>query len=221
MDQPKQSVVRVRELSMRSVRFAVLFLFALPFTGVSVFRSCAQSLTTASKGAEISAYGGYVASSPDYGLFIKKGIGAGVDFTIFPRLPVAPSLEIRGHEAFGGTVTEKALMAGLRVQKDLRQRYHPYADFLIGTGEIVYQVDPYPQYNSDRSKAYSYGGGINIDVAKHFAAKFDFQEQSWNLGSNGNLKPSGGNYTLSPRTFLVGATYTIPFRKLNSRRDFH
>jgi hypothetical protein len=101
---------------MQVARFAALSIFTLVSTGVGISKGRAQSLPTASKSAEISAFGGYVASSPDYGAFLKKGIGAGADFTIFPKIPVAPSLEVRGHEAFGTYVTEKALFVGLRVQ---------------------------------------------------------------------------------------------------------
>jgi len=201
---------------MQIVRIAVLSILALVLCGVASSKGHAQSLSTASKGAEISAFGGYVLSSTDYGPFAPKGIGAGVDFTIFPKFPVAPSLEIRGHEAFGTDATEKAVLVGLRVQKDIRDRYHPYGDFLVGGSEIVYHPAPAPDYRADRSKAYSYGGGINIDVAWHLSAKFDFQKQSWNLGSTGRQTGSG-DYILSPTTFLVGVTYTVPFRRLSSR----
>ncbi len=176
-------------------------------------------MPTASKSAEISAFGGYLVARTDYGPAAKKGIGAGVDFTIFPRFPVAPSLEVRGQEAVGLDVTEKSLMVGLKVQKDFRRKLHPYVDFLIGAGEIVYHPQPYPDYNADKSKAYSFGGGINIDIAKHLGLKFDVQRQNWNFGLNGNLAPNG-NYTLAPTTALVGVTYTVPFRTLNRHGDF-
>ncbi len=187
--------------------------------GTNLCKSYGQAMTTASKSAEISAFGGYLVSKTDYGPAAKKGIAAGGDFTIFPRFPVAPSLEVRGQEAVGPYVTEKSVMAGLRVQKDLRQRLHPYVDFLIGAGEIVYHPEPYPDYHADKSKAYSFGGGINIDIARHFALKFDAQRQNWNFGANQALQPNG-DYTLTPITAMVGVTYTVPFRTLNRHGDF-
>ena len=205
---------------MSFARFAALTIIALLLTGIPSANAHGQSLTTASKSAEISAFGGYMASQPDYGSFIKKGFAGGADLTIFPKFPVAPSLEVRADVAAGDFITENAYLIGVRVQRDIRNKYHPYADFLVGEGQITYKVAPYPNYTGDKSKAYSYGGGINIDVAYHLAAKFDFQEQSWNLGANASLKPQGGNYTLSPTTMIVGVTYTIPFRKLNRHGDF-
>jgi hypothetical protein len=218
-DISEQSVYEIREPSMQVARFAGLSIFAMILTSAGVARCGAQSLPTASKSAEISAFGGYLASSPDYGPFIPKGIGAGVDFTVFPRFPVAPSLEFRVQDAFGTDVTEKAFLVGLRVQKDLRQKYHPYADFLVGGGKIVFHPAPSPDYTADTSKAYSFGGGINIDLARHVALKLDYQRQAWNLGGD-RKDPTVGDFTLSPTTLLVGVTYTIPFRKLNRHGDF-
>jgi hypothetical protein len=180
----------------------------------------AQAIATASKSAEISAFGGYMPSHTDYGPHTLKGFAAGADFTVFPHFPVAPSLEVRGQYGSGQDVTEKAVMAGVRVQKDFRFRYHPYVDFLIGIGQLTYHLDPYPNYSQDTSKALSYGGGINIDVSHHLAAKFDIQAQNWNFGKNGALQPNG-DYTLTPYTALVGVTYTVPFRTLNRHSDFH
>lgn len=204
---------------MRFARFATFFLLILTFAVASPIMSHGQALPTASKSAEISAFGGYLGARTDYGGFAKKGIAAGADFTIFPRFPVAPSLEVRGQEAFGPDVTEKSVMVGLRVQKDFRQKLHPYVDVLIGGGEIVYHINPYPDYHADRTKAYSFGGGINIDVAKHFGMKFDIQQQNWNFGTSPAFQ-SNGDYKLKPTTAMVGVTYTVPFRVLNRHGDF-
>jgi len=204
---------------MRFARFATLLTLAMISAATTAAKSYGQALPTASKHAEISAFGGYMVAKTDYGPAAKKGIGAGVDFTVFPRFFVAPSLEVRGQEAVGPDVTEKSLMVGLRVQKDFRQKLHPYVDFLIGAGEIVYHPEPYPDYHADKSKAYSFGGGINIDIAKHFGLKFDVQRQNWNFGSNVAIVQNG-NYTLTPTTALVGVTYTMPFRVLNRHGDF-
>jgi hypothetical protein len=187
---------------------------------ISSNTAAAQSLSTASKGAEISVFGTYTAGTPDYGPFAKKGISAGGDFTIFPHFILKPSLEIRGNELYSADVTEKSVLFGPRAQIDIRGKFHPYGDFLIGGGEIIYHPDPAPGYTGDRSKVYSYGGGINIDVAHHLAAKFDFQQQSWNLGHNSIAVSGSGNFTLSPRLFMAGVTYTLPFRFLKRSTDY-
>ncbi|QMV18309.1 hypothetical protein GOB94_06125 [Granulicella sp. 5B5] len=179
----------------------------------------AQSLSTASKAAEISVFGAYMGGTPDYGPHTWKGISAGGDFTVFPRFILKPALEVRGNVLSARAATEKTVLFGPRVQLDWRGRFHPYGDFLIGAGEILFHPDPAPGYSGDRSKVYSYGGGINIDVAYHLSAKFDFQQQSWNLGPNSD-SASSGNFTLTPRTLQIGVTYTLPFRFLNHASDY-
>jgi hypothetical protein len=204
---------------MRFARFAVLSTLALMSATTTLCKSHGQAIPTASKGAEISAFGGYAVAKTDYGPSARKGISAGVDFTIFPRFAVAPSLEVRAQDVVAQDVTEKAVLVGLRVQKDFRDKLHPYVDFLIGGSEIVYHIQPYPDYTSDKSKAYSFGGGINIDIMRHFGLKMDVQRQNLNFGSNYALQPTG-NYTLTPTTAMVGVTYTVPFRTLNRHGDF-
>jgi len=205
---------------MNPVRFALLTVCGVSALALPV-AARGQALTTASKGAEISVFGGYLASSPDYGGFAKKGVAAGGDFTVFLHLPVTPSLEIRGDIASGPAVTERTVLVGLKVEREYRTHLHPYADILVGEAQIVYHPDPYANYNADRSLNISYGGGLDIDAVRHFSVKFDFQEQNWNLGKNGVLQPSGANYTLTPRTYMVGVVYHIPFRTLNSQKDFN
>jgi hypothetical protein len=205
---------------MSSVRTAALLIFGVVLClGVSGKTASGQSLATASKSAEFSVFGGYMAASTDYGPHTLNGYGAGIDFTVFPRFILKPSLELRGDIANNGYVTEKTVVVGPRAQLDIRQRFHPYGELLFGAGEILYHPVPYPDYTGDRSRVYAYGGGLDIDVTRHFGAKFDFQERNWNLGGNGNLV-GGGTYTLEPRTFLVGVIYTIPFRTFKRQSDF-
>jgi hypothetical protein len=182
----------------------------------------AQAIPTSSKSAEISVFGGYMGSHMDYGPHSVKGFAGGADFTIFPRFFVAPSLEVRAAEGINVDATEKTLLVGLRLQHDLGRRLHPYVDALIGLGEIAFHPNPYPGYTSDRSRALDFGGGINIDVSHHFAAKLDVQAQHWNLGQNGfsGANSSNSNFVLQPIQALLGVTYTIPFRVLNRHSDF-
>ena len=76
-------------------------------------------------------------------------------------------------------------------KSDLRRNFHPYADFLFGAGHIFFTQPPAPGYRSDKSVVYSYGGGMDFDVHGNFAAKIDFQAQSWNwaLKSLGHRQP--------------------------------
>jgi hypothetical protein len=181
----------------------------------------AQSMPAESKGMELSAFAGFVAVHPDYYTANNTGAAAGLAFTrFFERLPVDPSLELRGTYASGPAVTERTVSGGLRVSKRFR-RYHPYVDLLVGVGSIVYATDPAPFEHEDRGLEYTFGGGIDIDIIRNFRARIDIQRQSWNLGQNNTLKPQGGDYTLSPTAFLIGVTYVIPFRPHLSFRDLH
>lgn len=204
---------------MKLVGIAVLLCIGWISTLALTPPAAAQSLSTASKSAEISAFGAYMGGTPDYGPYTLKGFSAGADFTVFPHFVLKPALEIRGNVLSASAVTEKTVLFGPRAQIDWRGKFHPYGGFLIGGGEILFHPSPYPGYLGDRSKVYSYGGGINIDIAYHLAAKFDFQQQSWNLGSNSDAA-SSGSFTLAPRTLLIGVTYTLPFRFLNRASDY-
>ena len=101
----------------------------------------------------------------------------------------------------GMTVNERSYLAGLRVQADIRQRVHPYVDFLVGPGNIHFNF-PNNGYTGDNSIVYSYGGGVDFDLVNHFAAKVDWQGQHWNTGSNS---------TLTPSLLLFGFSYRLPF----------
>lgn len=180
----------------------------------------AQALPTATKTAEISAFGGYTAASPDFDKFAKTGFTFGADFTLFPHWHVDPSVEARYSFAHSSGISEKAFLVGPRAQFDvLHGRLHPYADVLFGVGTISYHPIVSPGDSSDSGAAVSYGGGVDYDVTRHISLKGDVQRQSWNLGANAFFKPQGGNYTLSPTTYTFGASYHFEFHGLGKQRE--
>lgn len=175
----------------------------------------AQALPVADKASDISAFVGVGHVKTDYGKDTNDGVTGGVDFTrYFRRLPVDPSIEVRGSFVPSSAVTEKVILGGLRLTYDLR-RFHPYGDFLAGGAEITFHPDPYAGYTGDRGRIYSFGGGINFDVVHNIALMVDFQQQSWNLGKNIVLQPNNSNFTLSPKLLVIGVNYRIPFRTHN------
>jgi opacity protein-like surface antigen len=181
----------------------------------------AQALPTAQKAAEITAFGGYTPSSPDFGPRTYNGFTAGADFTIFPPLRFDPSVEVRFTRSHSYDMTEKSFLVGPRLQKDFgRDHYHPYIDFLVGRGSFNYSgVVPVGFSNTASGFALSYGGGIDIDVTHHVSLKLDLQQQSWSMGTNRFFKPNGETFTLAPRTYTVGATYHFQFPGLNKQRE--
>ncbi len=209
---------------MTLVRPAVLTAFIFFISG-SAFTSPplhAQALVTASKAAEITAFGGYMYTSPDYGQSSSKGFLAGADFTLFRHWWVDPSVEARFDYTAGTGISEHAFLAGPRAQKDLG-RFHPYVNVLIGEGHISYNPPPSisPNDHGDGGLNIAYGIGADVDLVHHLSLKVDFLQQNWNLGQNSAFQPDGSNYTLTPRTLSIGVTYHFPFSGLNHQRELH
>ena len=204
------------------VRPAVLTAFIIFIFGSAAISPPlhAQALVTASKAAEITAFGGYMYSNPDYGFNSYKGFVGGANFTMFRHWWVDPSIEARFDYTAGTGISEHAFLVGPRAQKDYG-RFHPYIDFLVGEGHISYNPPPSfsPNDHGDGGINLTYGGGADIDVVRNFSLKVDFQQQNWNLGTNIPFQPDGSNYTLTPRTLSVGVTYHFPFSGLNHQRE--
>jgi hypothetical protein len=203
------------------VRHASLLLFAI--TLFAMPQALAQSKVTADKTMDVSVFGGYLYTDPDIGRRTDRGNGVsvGADLTRYFGWRVAPSVEVRGNYASAPFASESTALIGLRVKTDLHRTLHPYADFLVGGGRIAFTNPPAPGYNSDKSLVYSLGGGVDIDVHRNFAAKVDFQGQSWNMGISPSVTGSQTKrFTLVPIALMVGVTYRIPFRPRNRQSDF-
>ncbi|HVG27271.1 MAG TPA: outer membrane beta-barrel protein [Acidobacteriaceae bacterium] len=161
-----------------------------------------QALPIATRTADISVFGGFATGLPDYGPYRNNGGSFGVNFTRYLHLPVAPSIEARANFLNGKTVNERTYLFGVRAQGDLFTRLHPYANFLIGPGDIHFNFFN-NGYVGDNSTVYSIGGGADYDIARHWQAKVDFQYQHWKTGNN---------VTYTPTLTVIGVAYRIPFR---------
>lgn len=206
---------------MKFVRLASLTAFLFLVAGLMLAPNLrAQSLATARRGAEITAFGGYSVSHPDYGGTSYNGETIGANFTLFKNWWVDPSVEVRFNHSSNSIISENAFLVGPRVQKDYG-RFHPYVDALFGVGVISYHPAPTfsPDDHQDSGRNIAFGGGVDFDVTRNFSAKVDFQEQNWNLGKNPPFQPDGSNYTLSPSVLTFGVTYHIPFSGLRKQRE--
>jgi opacity protein-like surface antigen len=183
----------------------VLSLFLLAALGAAPAR--AQQDSSASKSAEISAFGGYTNLNSDYGRR-NNGITLGADYTRFLHFPITPSFEVRANHTSGPGLTEESVLFGLRLEAPFRQRFHPYATVLYGGTKIIFKTPPTPTYTYDQSSAISIGGGVDFDVTHNFRAKFDFQQQFEDFGNNGIHQ----DFTLTPAGFTIGVVYRIPFK---------
>jgi len=171
----------------------------------------AQAIPTASASPlDFSFFAGYGRTSPDYDAGTNPTVTFGFDYTRHFRFPIVPSLEARVNLANGTNVNERTYLVGIRAEPQLRGRFHPYGNFLIGIGDIHYVTNnPGPGYGvGDNSVVKSIGGGINVDVYHHFQVKADAQFQFWNFG---------GTYTLSPAVYMVGVNYRLLSRNSNPR----
>jgi hypothetical protein len=201
---------------MRHLCFSLLLVFAL--ITIPLY---SQGIPTESKGMDLAAFGGYLNAnpayvpSPAYPNDRNSGTFFGADLTRYFHLPVAPSLEVRANFADGAIVDEHSYLGGLRVQGDLFHRYHPYADFLAGYGSIHFNHPTIPGYTHDNSTVYSYGGGLDVDLMRHFQARVDFQGQRWALGTD------GPNDKFSPSILSIGLRYVIPFKPHVSQQYAH
>jgi opacity protein-like surface antigen len=180
----------------------------------------AQAVSTASRSLDLAGFGGYSGALTDYANYKDQGLSFGVDVTRYFHLPIVPSLEGRGNVVHGTAIDQKTFLFGLRAEVPLKHRIHPYADALIGVGTLHFKFSPGAGYTGDRSRVFSYGGGVDFDIVHNIQLKLDAQYQTWNLGPNGYVVPSGANFTLTPAVAIIGVEYHIPFRTLNRQRDF-
>lgn len=137
--------------------------------------------------------------NPDYGSHTNYGFTVGADYTRHYRI-LDGSLEGRFSHAGGTNVGITSYLGGLRGGREYG-RFHPYGDLLFGYGKITF-THPSGQYLEDNSIVYGAGGGLDYDILPNFAAKADFQIESWKLGS--------ANHRQMPTLFSIGIVYRLP-----------
>ena len=163
----------------------------------------AQATPAAFKQGEISFFGAYSRVSTDYGAQKDNGAIFGADYTRFMHFFLTPTLELRGKIATGPNVNQRTWGGGIRAGHRFR-RFYPYMDFLVSAGTIQFNhpfIDSRGKpYASDNSIVYSAGGGVDYDITRRFAARFDYQFEHWNLGTT---------QTLTPQALSIGAVYHL------------
>ncbi len=179
-----------------------LFLFAAGSSFAQ--KACAQASTTASKAAAVSVFAGFTVSDPAYGPNRNTGVSLGVNYTRYLRFPVQPSVEVRANFSNGSYANERSYLFGVRALVPVG-RFEPYADFLVGPGNIHFPLNV--GYTGDNSTVYNYGGGVDVPLYRDFALKLDVQAQHWNTGE----------FTFTPVLGTVGVSYRIPFRAHDSQ----
>jgi len=187
-----------------SPRITALLLFFL----AALTTAHAQNDPTASQYLRLSAFGGATGTYTGLDHGRNLGITAGADLNFGRYFGLYPSAEVRGtypiHE--GGRDAERNILGGLKVEKRFG-RFHPYADFLFGRGQINYFNDRFIStdgtvYLQSISKVLSPGVGVDLDVNHYFALKADFQEQRYDT-------PFG--YHPHAKALTAGVVYRFDF----------
>ncbi len=172
----------------------IAVLTAVAFTLVP--RVQAQATETATRDYSFAAFATGSETSTGVG---PRNAGATVGFDVTRHLHLFdPSFEVRVGIAPGPTISERSVLVGFKVEKRIG-RFHPYGDFLIGTGTIAHTRSGF----TDNSTVPSFGGGVDFDLSKKWALKADYIRQSWKVG-----KETTG---FSPSTLSIGIVYGFHF----------
>lgn len=199
-----------RKLLYRSVLFFAGVLAALP----AVAQRSASATATQQLG--ISVFGAGTGTWTKIRGGRNLGITAGADLSFMSYRRFRPSIELRGtYPIKGGTIaSEKNFMGGVKVEYPYGN-FHPYANFLIGRGEINYQNGGFVTgnllYFRSQSTIFSPGFGVDYDVAKDWAIKGDYQFQHWDVP----VLPSGST---NANSISVGVLYRFDFNQPMFRR---
>ena len=195
-----------------ALRAATLLSFSLVCTSISV----AQATPAATQPIHLSAFGGITGSYTGLEQSKNLGITAGVDIGFKPIYRLYPSAEVRGTYPVddGSVAAEKNILFGLRVERPYGFA-HPYVDILYGRNKIEYLNGGFPNasgtllYLESISNVLSFGGGFDIDLTPHFAARFDGQLQRYQTP----VTASGDIYA---KAFTAGIVY-----RLDLNHHFH
>src|ERR1700727_2872380 len=144
----------------------------------------AQAVPAGTQQLQLSAFGAATGTFTDLEGGKNLGITAGADLTFLAVRTFRPSFELRGtYPIDGGHISsQKNFLLGPKVEYPIG-RFHPYADFLIGRGQIDYHsgfIVGNLIYLSSNTTVYSPGVGLDYNLTHNLALKADAQFQHWN-----------------------------------------
>ncbi len=178
-------------------------------TLIPVSTASAQAVPTASQPLQLSVF--FAGTGTFTGLEGGKNLAitAGADLSFRALGPVRPSFEARGTYPFhkGHISSQKNFLLGPKIEFPLGQ-FHPYADFLIGRGEIDYHDPGFLfgdiLYLSSTTVVYSPGVGLDYSLTHNLAVKADVQFQHWDT-------PVTASGVIHPVALTLGAVYSFDF----------
>ena len=181
------------------------------FTAVSALThtASAQAAPAGSQKLQLSAF--VAATGTFTGLEGGKNLGitAGADLTFLHFRQFRPSFEARGTYPIneGHISSQKNFLLGPKVEYPLG-KLHPYADFLIGRGQIDYHAPGFvfgnTLYINSNTVVYSPGVGVDYNLTHNLALKADAQFQHWDT-------PVTASGTIHPTALTFGVVYNFDF----------
>lgn len=168
-----------------------------------------QATPAGTQHLQLAAFGAGTGTFTDFEGGKNLAITAGADLTFLAFRQFRPSFEFRGTYPIdkGHISSQKYFLLGPKVEYPIG-KYHPYADFLIGRGEIDYHDPGFVYgnliYLSTNTVVYSPGVGLDYYVTHNIALKADTQFQFWNT-------PVTASGTIHPVAVTLGVVYNFDF----------
>ena len=146
----------------------------------------AQVGPSAARPLQLAVFGGFTGSYTGLSAGRNLALTAGGDLGLPPRFSLIPSIEVRGLYPFykGHVDSQRDLLGGLKFAKAYG-RSRPYADILLGRGQINYRAGGYPNpaatflYLQSTSTVISPGVGVDFQLSDAFFVKADAQLQRY------------------------------------------
>ena len=172
----------------------------------------AQATPAATQPIHLSGFGGLTGAYTGLESSRNLSLTAGFDVGFKPFKGFYPTAEIRGtYPMDSGTVAgERNFLVGVKIEKPYRNIFHPYGDFMYGRNKIEYGSGGYPNasgtllYVSSVANVLALGGGVDIDLTPHFAAKFDAQYERYQT-------PVTAAGDINSEALMIGVVYRIDF----------
>jgi hypothetical protein len=189
------------------------------FTAVSALTHIAfpQATPAGTQRLQLSAFAGVTGTFTNLQGGKNLGITAGADLTFLVFRRFLPSFEARGTYPIdeGHISSQKNFLLGPKVEYPIG-KLHPYADFLIGRGQINYHAPGFVYgdtlFISSNTMVYSPGVGLDYNLSHNFAIKGDVQFQHWDT-------PVTSSGAIHPTALTLGVVYNFDFNR--SHRHDH
>jgi hypothetical protein len=196
----------------RMTKFAKRLVPALLLFAAAWAQCGAQDIPTEIQAARLQVYAGGSGVFTDYLAGKNASLFGGADLVFRPLFTWQPGVEVRATYPIDSRNVDGqfSYLVGPRVEYAYG-KFHPYANFLIGTGTIDFRypvVTSTATYPNKSCLVYGIGLGVDYTVTRKLALRLDAQDQFWNLGISTVSNPS-------PKLFSIGAVYRFNFSSEN------